>query len=202
VALAQVPFDNPTSKAILSSTLSYWEEPSGTGQDQLYPAYAVFAQYNGVQNSEPVTVTDWTYIPANAKYMRPFARVESSSDQLRNYAVGQTITATAADASKPLDQLGFTAPLNFTLGSGGTYLYEWYLGSVAPENLIMGQAGRNLSYQFPIGIGAGKGGMSPQTILLKVTDYSTNHTSQNSSTYSISFNVAPPIFLPLVLKGG
>jgi hypothetical protein len=199
VALAQVPFENPTSKAILSSTLSYWEEPSGTGQDQLYPAYALYAQYNGVQDSLPVTVTDWTYIPANAKYMRPFAKVESSSDQGRNYATGQTITATAADASKPLDQLGFSTPLTFTLGSGGSYSYLWYLGSVAPANLI--GSGRNLSYQFPSGIGAGHGSMSPQTILLKVTDSSTAHTSQNSSTYSISFNVAPPVFLPLVVKG-
>ena len=198
VALAQVPFENPTSKSILTSTLSYWEEPSGTGQDQLYPAYALFARYDGIQDSVPVSVTDWTYIPANAKYMRPFARVESSSDQGRNYAAGQVITATAADASKPLNQLGYTDPLTFTLGSGGTYLYTWYLGSVADANLI--GSGRNLTYQFPTSIGVGHDSVSPQTILLKVTDFTSNHTGQNSSTYSISFNVAPPIFLPMVTR--
>ena len=83
-------------------------------------------------------------------------------------------------------------------GSGGTYLYTWYLGSVADANLI--GSGRNLTYQFPTSIGLGHDSMSPQTILLKVTDFTSNHTGQNSSTYSISFNVAPPIFLPMVTR--
>ena len=47
VALAQVPFSNPTSKSVVTWTVMYWEEPSGSGQDQLFPAYDLTAQYVG-----------------------------------------------------------------------------------------------------------------------------------------------------------
>ena len=53
----------------------YWEEPSGSGQDQLFPAYDLTAQYVGSQGGEVITVTDHTYIPAAPEYMRPYAEI-------------------------------------------------------------------------------------------------------------------------------
>jgi len=203
VALEQVPFDNPTSKEVLTYTLGYWEESTGTGQDELYPACVLQARYEGVVTptvgvTETVVVTDYTYIPANETYMRPLAKIASHSDLSRSFWPGQVITFTAADASKPLAELGYHESLTFTLGSGGPYIYNWYRGSVAGENWI--GAGRQLTYTVTLAGEAGHEVPVPQNIILVVTDAGSDHAAQNTSSDSTQLTIVPPVFLPLVLK--
>ena len=200
VALTQVPFDNPDTKSVITHTLMYWEEPSGSGQDQLYPAYDLTAQYSGQQLGVPLVVTDHTYIPANATYMRPLARLQSSSDLGRTYMPGQVITATAADAGLSLAALGYNPILDFVLGSGGPYAYGWFL--VTPDGLVQVGNQQSLTYQIQAGLPGSHDVPSVQTLVLRVTDLGSNHTSQNSSVYSLQFNVMPPVFLPMVVRGG
>jgi len=200
VALTNVPFENPTSKTVLTYTVFYWEEPSGNGQDALYPAYDLTAQYVGMQGGETVTVTDHTYLPAAPTYMRPYAEIIATSDLGRNYAPGQVFTATAANATQTLTTMGYDALLNFALGSG-TYFYNWYLVSADdPEGRISIGTGRNLSWQIPVGVlGFGKDSPAPQTVVLEVTDTSP-HTAQSTSQDTTVFTAVPPIYLPMVTK--
>jgi hypothetical protein len=203
VALAQVPFDNPTQKEILGHTIGVWEEPAGEGQAELYPAYVLNARYQGeIETSPGITqtdvVTDYTYLPANEEYMSPLARIDAHYDLSVVYAPGQVITATAADASLTLAELGYHSSLTFTLGSGGDYLYDWYLGSVEDDNHI-GQ-GRSLAHTITNPSDAGHAVPVPQTIILVVTDLDSAHSAQDTSTASIDVSVMPPVFLPLVLR--
>jgi len=203
VALEHVPFDDPTQKDILGYTIGVWEEPTGAGQAELYPAYVLNARYQGEVESSPgitetVVVTDYTYLPANEEYMRPLARIDAHSDLSVIYAPGQVITATAADASLTLAELGYHSSLTFTMGSGGLYLYDWYLGSVADDNHI-GQ-GRNLEHTITIPGDGGDAVPVPQTIILVVTDYDSEHSAQDTSNASIDVNVMAPVFLPVVLR--
>lgn len=203
VALEQVPFSDPTQKEILSHTIGVWEEPTGEGQAELYPAYVLNARYQGEAETSPgitqtVVVTDYTYLPANQEYMRPLARIDAHSDLSMNYIPGQVITATAADASLTLAELGYHSSLTFTLGSGGLYVYDWYLGSVADDNHI--DSGRNLEHTITIPSDAGHAVPVPQTIILVVTDVESEHSAQDTSNASIDVDVMPPVFLPLVLR--
>jgi hypothetical protein len=199
VALGQVPFDDPTSKEVLTYTLGYWEESTGVGQDQLYPAWVLDARYEGtVGGGDPLVVTGTCYIPANETYMRPLAKIESHSDLGDNILPGTVITFTAADASKPLNELGYNALLDFALGSGGPYTYDWYLGSVDSGNKI--GSGRNLSYEVVMPVGGGHAGPVSQTIILVVTDIGTTHASQNYNTDRAAFDVMPGVFLPVAVR--
>jgi hypothetical protein len=201
VALEHVPFNNPTQKEILQYTLGYWEEPTGAGQAELYPAYILNARYEGEAGpgiTQTVVVTDYTYLPANEEYMRPLARIDAHSDLSVTYAPGEVITATAADASLTLAQLGYHSSLTFTLGAGGDYLYDWYLGSVEDDNHI--GSGRNLAHTITIPSDASHAVPVPQTVILVVTDSDSAHSAQDTSTTSIEVNVMAPVFLPLVLR--
>ena len=198
VALAQVPFADPTSKTVLTYTVMYWEEPTGSGQDQLFPAYDLTAQYVGSQGGEVITVTDHTYIPAAPEYMRPYAEILATNTAGRNLVAGQHLTASAADATLTLTALGH-AGLDFTLGSG-TVAYNWYLSG--PEGLTFLQTGQNLDWVVDLSkIASGKSLPAPQTLVLQVTDLLSAHSSQNMSSDSVPFNVMPPIYLPMVSKG-
>jgi hypothetical protein len=194
VALEQVPFDNPTSVTILGHQVVEWEEPTGTGQDQLYPAYEILARFE----NEHTVVTDSTWIPANETYMRPLAMITSHSDTGDSFSIGDVFTATAADASQQLADLGFHESLTFTLGSGaGPYLYDWYIGSVEEDNKI--DSGRELEHTITIP-GDGHEMPVPQTIILQVTDAGTTHSGQDTSVASVEIDVVPPVFLPVVLR--
>jgi hypothetical protein len=199
VAFAYVPVDNIVDKDIMTYTLGYWEESLGAGQDQLYPAYIMQAVYTATLEPEGThVVTDYTYFPANPTYASPLAKIESHSDLSGNILPGEVITCTAADASKPLNELGYHASLDFALGSGGLYLYDWYLGSVDPDNWI--GSGRELSYEIGTPADPGHGGPIAQTIILRVTDNDSNHSSRNTSADSVSYQVVPPVYLPTVLR--
>ncbi len=203
VALEHVPFDNPTHKEIISYTVGEWEEPTGLGQAELFPTYVLKARYEGevtpsVGVTESVVVTDFTYIPANQAYMRPLARIDAHSDLSKNYWPGQVITATAADASLPLVDLGYHDLLTFTLGSDGLYIYDWYRDNVAAENHI--GSSRDLVYTITTPSEAGHAVPVAQTIILQVTDVDSAHASQDTSVTSTQVNVIPPVFLPLILR--
>lgn len=196
VALEQVPFDNPTSKEVLTYTMGYWEEPAGTGQSQLYPAFVLSATYA----SETIVVTDYTYIPASALYMRPLAVVASHSDTSGNIKPGTVFTATAADASSTLAELGYHESLTFTVGSGvGPYTYAWYLGSVDDANRI--GVGQTLTYTVSAAGGAGKESVQPQYVILEVTDVGSVLGEEATSKALTQLDVVAPIFLPLNMKG-
>jgi hypothetical protein len=197
VALGQVPFDGPTSKEILTYTLGYWEESSGLGQDQLYPAWVLEARYEGTVDGDPLVVTGTCFIPANETYMRPLAKIESHSDLSGNIMAGTVLTFTAADATQPLDELGYDESLNFVLGSGGIRLYDWYLDSLDGEKLGSGQT---LSYEVTLPVGGGHDGPVSRAIILVVTDYDSAHSSQNYNTDSVAFAAMPGVYLPIVLK--
>ena len=204
VALEHVPFQaGDATKEVLTYTLGYWEESTGQGQAKLYPAYVLDVRYEGTITptdgvTETLVITGYTYIPANETYMRPLAMIESHSDLNRTFWPGQVITFTAADASQTLAELGYHESLTFTLGSGGFYAYDWYLGSVADENWL--GAGRNLVYTVTVASEAGHEVPIPQFVILRVTDSFSAHTSQNTSTTSEPFNVVGTLFLPVVLK--
>ncbi|MBN1640901.1 MAG: hypothetical protein JXA09_06675 [Anaerolineae bacterium] len=201
VALGEVPFDNPTSKEVLSYTLGYWEESTGLGQDQLYPTWVFEARYEGVADGEPLVVTGTCFIPANETYIRPLAKIASHSDLSGNILAGTVITFTAADATKPLSELGYGADLNFVLGSAGeppVRNYDWYLNTVDPANKI--GSGRELAYEVAITGGGGHDGPVSQTVILVVTDPFSDHSAQNTNTDMAAFEVVPGVFLPTVLK--
>jgi len=193
VALEQVPFDNPTSVTILGHQVVLWEEPTGTGQAELYPAYEILATYVNPDTE----VTDSMWIPANERYMRPLAMIESHTDTSEDFVIGDVFTATAADASQQLADLGFHESLTFTLGSGGPYVYDWYVGSVHEDNKI--GSGRELDWMVT-GPGDAHEAPVPQLIILQVTDPFTPHSGQNSSVDSVEMYVVPPIYMPMVLK--
>ena len=208
VALEHVPFQAAdASKEVLTYTLGYWEESTGQGQDKLYPAYILQVRYEGTITPtngvmETLVVTGYTYIPANETYMRPLAMIESHSDLSGTLWPGQVITFTAADATQTLADLGYHESLTFTLGSGGPYFYNWYLGSVAEENRIGGGGpDPHLVYTVTVPSEAGHEVPVPQTVILQVMDMATPHSAQNSSTASEQFNVTGALFMPVVLKG-
>jgi hypothetical protein len=196
VALEQVPFDNPTSVTILGHQVVLWEEPTGTGQAELYPAYEILATFVNAETE----VTDSTWIPANERYMRPLAMIESHSDTSENFVIGDVFTATAVDASQQLADLGFHESLTFTLGSNlpGSYLYDWYVGSVHEDNKI--GSGRDLEYPLSTVKGTDHAVPVPQTIILQVTDLFTPHSGQNTSTASVEMYLVPPVYVPTVMK--
>jgi hypothetical protein len=201
VAFAYVPVDNIIDKEILTYTLGYWEESLGAGQDQLYPAYVMQAAYTStLEVGGTQVVTDYTYFPANPTYAPPLAKIESHSDLSGNLLPGETIQCTAADASQPLSALGYDPLLDFALGTGDpdSYVYNWYLGSVADENLI--GTGRELSYQVGRPSEIGHDGPVEQHIILVVTDSYSDHGSRNTNTDSIAYHVVPPVYLPVVVR--
>lgn len=199
VALANVPFQNPTNKEVLSYTLAYWEGPAGVGQGELIPAYALTAKYSGSVDVSPgVTetqvVTGVTYIPSNAEYIRPYAKIIANSAEGKVVVPGDKVVLTAADASLTLAQLGHDASLDFVLGSGDV-VYEWYRGSVADGNSI--GTGRTITYTVTLaGEDAVKGPVA-QNIVLRVVDLAPRYEAE--SLDSLPIEIMPPLYLPAIV---
>jgi hypothetical protein len=199
VAYKNVPFDNPTSKTVLSYTLGYWEEAIGEkGQDQLYPAYIISATYSSI--TPTASVTGVSYMPIDSTFMPPLAKIQSTSDLSKNVRPGQVITLSAADASKTLAEVGIDPSLNFPLGTG-PYLYTWYRDSIATGNEIPGTSNqKDITYTVTLSGTTVHGAPVSQSIYLVVKDAGSAHTSRNTSYAVVQANVMPPVYLPMLLK--
>ena len=161
VALSYVPL--LTEKEIVSSTLGYWEGPITWNQDQLIPVYilTVAATPTGGAAQEYQV-----YIPVNEAYMAPYAKITGPTD-VSEILPGTAINLTAADASQTLATLGVDASLDFALGSGGEYLYEWYTDIISDTTKI--GTGRTIPYTVPAANSADAKPASVKIILV-VTD--------------------------------
>lgn len=192
VALSYTPVPY-TSREVTTYTVGYYESAIGQSQDQLIPTYVLNVRYHLASGE---TVTTAAYIPANPTYMAPLALITPTAQLPTSVRVGQQVVFNAADAAAELSTLGYDASLNFALGTGDpdSYVYEWYLGSVAPANKL--GAGRVLSYTASLsGLTAGR---TTQDIILQVSDLLSPRTP-NVSTVSYQLQVVPPVYLPLAL---
>jgi hypothetical protein len=205
VALDQIPLapDEVVSREIVSSTPAYWEGAIGFNQAELIPVYALEVR-NTMRNPDQTTyvVSSTTYIPVEASYMAPLARISTTASLDEPLAPGAVIPLEALDASKTLVELGLDpspndgAPLNFVLGSGEV-TYDWYLNEVS-ENSKVG-TGRFLNYTVDLvkGVDVKEGAIGTQRIILVVTD-----TAKDSAPFTsqavVTFQAVPPVFLPSI----
>lgn len=183
------------AREILSHTVAYWEEAAGVSQAQLTPVYQLTVRFS-LEGQE--VATDYAYVPVNEGYMRPYAEIVSAP--AARLGVGQVATFTAADASNTVNDLGYTGPLGFTLGSGDTeeYLYFWYENSVEDDNLIASglyASAGTISHTVNVDLDW-RDGTAQQRVILKVVDNGTGLSSEDSAT----LDVVPPIFLPALVK--
>jgi hypothetical protein len=202
VVLGYEPLQAITYTIHPSPTVGYYEQAMGVSQGELIPTYVLTVTSTLTDTTQ---VTHTVYIPANPTYMAPLVEIELAGLPANVRAGGQ-ILMHAADASLPLNTLGYGDVLTFTLGSGVSddYVYEWYLDSAAGAAGAAGTEpigrGRDLTYTVQLG-GASKGAsVVPQTIILVVKDTGHNQ-APNQSAASYTFNVVPPVYLPLVTKG-
>jgi hypothetical protein len=200
VTFENVPFPNAESKTVKSYTVTGWEESNNESQDMIYPAYRLDAEYaetidKGGGITETVVHTGFTWIAANPAFMRPFAKIEQKPVD-KSYKSGDTIEAMAADASKTLAELGFDSALNFVMGAGDTYLYNWYLGDAQTGKQI-GQ-NRTLSYELTAEDLAGV--KDSLLITLQVVNSGTPHTSVSTGISSHQLKVTPPVYLPTLIR--
>lgn len=200
VTMNSVPLD-VKSRTILSETLAYWENAPGSSQGELIPVYELKVRF--VEKNTNAVTEDLVYLPASSQYMRPFARVLNAP--AGGVAPASRITLTAADATKSLKALGVGDAFDFTMGyngADGTYTYEWYLGSVAPDNKIAdlnpNDGLTNVTFDIPM-TDAAHGGMLDVHLVVKDTN-SPNADSAGTSTATAQLNVIPPVFLPLITK--
>jgi len=187
VALSYVPLIG--AKTIVSNTLGYWEGPITWNQDQLIPTYILTVK------ATPEFGTDQeyqVYIPVNETYMAPYAKIISPASGA-NALPSSTITLEAADATKTLKELGVDSSLDFVLGSGGTYLYDWYLGEISPDTKI--GSGRTLQYTVPDSVGTDDKPAAVKVILV-VTDVTSPRDPGFASDETV-FNFSK-LFLPRV----
>ncbi len=194
VTMNSVPLDIK-SREILSHTLAYWESAPGNSQGYLIPVYELKVRM--VENGTDAVSEDFAYLPASSEYMRPLARILDAPTTGRDE--GSEITLTAADASKSLKALGIgdaTDNFDFVMGwagADGTYLYDWYLGDVAPDNKI--GSGKSVTFDLPA-VPAGHD--TVVAVNLVVTDASSDNQSVSTATASIVVN--SKVFLPLSVK--
>ncbi|MCB0112767.1 MAG: hypothetical protein KDD84_01700, partial [Caldilineaceae bacterium] len=195
-----VPFTGADAKTAISYTVTGWEESSGEDQNMIYPSFRISAVYTDTDGAgtvqDPVVFTGSTWIAGNPQFMRPLAKVATLPDLDKRYVLGDTIAATAADASKTLAELGYDAALNFVMGGpNALFSYEWYLGDVETGTKI--GDGATLDYQLAISdFGPVKDGVAPLIITLKVTNTATDSTSLNHSISSFKINAVPSVYLP------
>ena len=182
-------------QAILSSTLAYWENAPGSSQGELIPVYELTVQYTEVDTN--AAGQDLFYLPASSQYMRPLARILNAPPMV---APSVTVTLTAADATKTLKALGIGDAFDFVMGyngADGTYVYEWYLGSVAPENKITDlntrDSANNVTFKVPA---MDDDHASALEVYLVVRD--TDSPNEASSTDVAPLTLFPTVFLPFV----
>ncbi|MBP7689047.1 MAG: hypothetical protein KA765_14110, partial [Thermoflexales bacterium] len=191
VALSYVPLPY-TSRQVVTYTVGYYEGAIGQSQDQLIPTYVLNVSYNLASGE---TITTPAYIPANPTYMAPLALITPTAQLPTSARVGQQVIFNAADAAQPLSSLGYDPALNFVLGSGLDYVYNWYLGTVDPANHL--GSGRVLTYTASLsGLAAGR---TTQNIILHVEDLGAA-SGYNVSVANYQLQVVPPIYLPLVRR--
>lgn len=161
VALSYVPL--LAEKEIMTHTLGYWEGPITWEQDQLIPVYILTVE----ATAEGGTPQQYdVYIPVNELYMAPYAKITTPTD-VSEILPGSAVTLTAANASQTLQQLGIDDSLDFALGSGGEYLYEWYADIISDTTKI--GTGITVPYTVPA---VNSDGSKPAAtkIILVVTD--------------------------------
>jgi len=191
VALSYVPLPY-TSRQVTTYTVGYYEGAIGQSQDQLIPTYVLNVNYNLASGE---TITTPAYIPANPLYMAPLALITPTAQLPASARVGQQVIFNAADAAQPLSSLGYDPALNFVLGSGQDYVYNWYLGTVDPANHL--GSGRVLTYTASLsGLTAGR---TTQNIILHVEDLGSS-SGYNVSVATYQLQVVPSIYLPLVRR--
>jgi len=133
VTMNSIPIDI-SSREVLSGTLAYWEASAGSAQGQLIPVFEFTVRFTEANTGD--IFQDFAYVPVNPMYMRPYAKILNPPLAI---VAGQQVTLEAADATQTLKSLGVGDPFDFVLGfngAEGTYTYEWYLDSIAPENKI------------------------------------------------------------------
>ena len=183
VTMNSLPIDI-SGREILSATLAYWEEGAGSSQAHLIPVFEFTVRFTETATNQ--VFEDFVYVPASSEYLRPLARVP---DAPQRTASGESLTLTAADASQTLRTLGVGA-FDFVMGyngADGTYLYEWYLGTVAPENKIAdstpGDGLRSVTFTVPT---PADDRATSFAVLLVVTDNDSPNGARSTSTINIS----------------
>ncbi len=199
VTMNSVPLD-VKSRTILTETLAYWENAPGSSQGELIPVYELKVRF--VEKNTDAVSEELVYLPASAQYMRPLARILNAPTT--GVATGARITLTAADAAKTLKALG-VGNFDFVMGyngADGTYTYEWYLGSVAPENKITdltpNDGATNVTFTIPM-TEDDHGGVLDVHLVVKDIN-SPNADSAGTATAAAQLTVVPPVFLPLITK--
>ncbi|MCE7980529.1 MAG: hypothetical protein DYG89_05000 [Caldilinea sp. CFX5] len=189
VALDYIPVLG--TKTIVSNTLGYYEGSITWNQDQLIPVNILIVKATppgGVEQTYQV------YIPVNETYMAPYAKITSLTNGA-TVVPGSKITLEAADASKTLKELGVDASLDFVLGSGGTYVYNWYLNEISDATKI--GSGRTVQYTVPDSATT-DGKPAAAKVILVVTDVDSPR-SPGFASDEVVLNLSKA-FLPLVTK--
>ena len=200
VTMNSVPLD-VKSRTVLTKTLAYWENAPGSSQGELIPVYELKVKFTE-KNTDAVS-EDFVYLPASPQYMRPLARILDAPTN--GVAANAQVTLTAADASKTLKALGLGNSFDFVMGYNGvdgTYTYEWYLGSVAPENKItdlnLNDGATKVTFAVPT-TDDDHGGVLDIFLVVKDIN-SPNALSAGTATATAQVSVAPPIYMPLIVK--
>ncbi|MEZ4680381.1 MAG: DUF6345 domain-containing protein [Caldilineaceae bacterium] len=187
-----------TDRNVLSSTLAYWESAPGNSQGELIPVYELTVGFTEVDTGN--SAEDLFYVPASSQYLPPAAQIVNAPTE--GVDSGDTLTVSAADATKTLKELGAGDAFDFVMGyngADGTYTYEWYLGNVAPENKITDlnttDGGTNLTFTVPR-VNDDRGGTLE--LILVVTDIESPNRSTGTANAQIVVN--PAIFLPFVAR--
>ncbi|MFN8446681.1 MAG: DUF6345 domain-containing protein [Caldilineaceae bacterium] len=198
VAIDYVPL--PAVSKTISDVydLTYYEGPIGFSQAKLLEIYKLNVT---AVLSDNTSQTYKVYIPINEKDMSPYARINVPAG-IENAKPGTVVTLDAADASKTLKENGVDDSLDFVLGSGGDYLYEWYLDNAETGPKV--GTGRSISFTVPFADGVGPDKAASYKVVLKVTD-ADNQNGNRSATdeFSVSNNQLVPagkIYLPAVQK--
>jgi hypothetical protein len=183
-----------SDRQILSETLAYWEHAPGASQGELIPVFEFTVSYT--ENDTGEAGQDLFYVPASPQYLRPIARILNAPVAIDRSA---PLTLSAADASKTLAELGLGDNFDFVAGyngAGGTYTYEWYFGSEAPENKITdlepNDGATNITFNVPISDDAHENTFN---VVLVVRDI---ESPNESSATAVAQIAVPTVFLPIV----
>jgi hypothetical protein len=194
VTMNALPMDI-TSYDVVSGTLAYHESSAGNSQGELIPVYQLGTNFVLATGAN---VHDFLYIPASANYLRPLAKILNAPESLPVDA--STLNLTAEDATKTLQAAGIGgAQFPFVMGyagAGGTYTYEWYLGSVADENKLTdtGDADpKTITFALPDDFSSHQAAL---TVILVVTD--TDSPNESSSNAIAQITLPPSLFLPAI----
>ncbi len=192
VTMNSIPI-NISSREVLSATLAYWESSAGSAQGQLIPVFEFTVRFTEASTGD--IFQDFAYVPVNPMYMRPYAKILNPPLYI---IAGQQVTLAAADAAQTLNNLGLGEQFDFVMGfngAEGTYTYEWYLDTVAPENKIVDENPndglRQITFTPPA---SGDGRIEKLSVILVVTD-------TDSPNTSVGMDVATTLqqlFLPAV----